>query len=157
MFALTVHQPWAHFLAAGVKPVENRQWSPPPALIGQWIAIHAGKTFDTEGARHIESELAIDVPPEAELPLGAIVAVAVLDRVAKTDHEAGYNEWYRGPFGWFLRDVVRIDPAVACRGYQKLWAVPSRELVTLRARFREAKAKATAKAQPHGPATETAP
>lgn len=46
MLALTVKQPWAWATAAGIKPVENRAWRPSPKVIGQRIAIHAGKSFD---------------------------------------------------------------------------------------------------------------
>lgn len=42
MKALTVWQPWASLIAIGAKPYEFRTWRPPPAIIGQRIAIHAG-------------------------------------------------------------------------------------------------------------------
>jgi len=44
--ALTVHQPWAQLLALGVKCVENRGWSPDGFEPGDFLVIHAGKTFD---------------------------------------------------------------------------------------------------------------
>lgn len=43
MHALTIIQPWAWAVAHAGKDVENRTWAPPAALIGQDIAIHAGK------------------------------------------------------------------------------------------------------------------
>lgn len=135
MLALTVRQPWAHFLATGQKPVENRDWPAPAALLGKWIAIHAGKLYDLPGAIGIRDELGIDVPLPDELEHGAIIAVAVIDRVAKTDHDAGYNEWYCGPYGWFFRDVVKIAP-VPCRGHNNLWPVPYKELALVRAAYR---------------------
>lgn len=53
--ALTVINPWAAFLAAGVKPVENRTWPPHGLVPGDFLAIHAGvwaarKTLDQWGA-----------------------------------------------------------------------------------------------------------
>jgi hypothetical protein len=33
------------------------------------------------------------------------------------------SPWTSGPWAWLLEDVVAV-PAVACRGAQKLWAVP---------------------------------
>ncbi|RAI39092.1 hypothetical protein [Rhodoplanes roseus] len=42
MKALTVWQPWASLIAILAKPYEFRGRRPPPALIGQRIAIHAG-------------------------------------------------------------------------------------------------------------------
>lgn len=44
--ALTVHQPRAQLLALGVKRIENRGWSPEGFEPGDFLAIHAGKTFD---------------------------------------------------------------------------------------------------------------
>lgn len=45
MKALSLWQPWASLIAAGVKTFETRSWAPPAALwpevIGQRIAIHA--------------------------------------------------------------------------------------------------------------------
>lgn len=43
MKALTIWQPWASLIAIGAKPYEFRGWKPPARLIGQRIAIHAGK------------------------------------------------------------------------------------------------------------------
>ena len=42
MKALTLHEPWASLIAKGTKTIETRGWRPPPGLIGQRIAIHAG-------------------------------------------------------------------------------------------------------------------
>ncbi len=49
--ALTIHQPWADFIAHGSKRTENRTWL--PALDrGSYLAIHAGKyvTRHSQGA-----------------------------------------------------------------------------------------------------------
>ncbi|MBZ9852842.1 ASCH domain-containing protein [Mesorhizobium sp. CA13] len=42
MKALTIWQPWATLIMAGVKPYEFRGWPAPRALRGTRIAIHAG-------------------------------------------------------------------------------------------------------------------
>lgn len=47
MKALTVRQPWASLIVAGVKDVENRSWAAPERLVGERIGIHAAK-FDTD-------------------------------------------------------------------------------------------------------------
>ena len=148
MFALTVHQPYAHFLATGRKRVENRDWPPPANLVGQWIAIHAGRETKhyADDAAMIQAELGLDVPPLEDVATGAVIAVAVLDRVVTTEHDAGYDEWYSGPYGWFLRDVVKIAP-VRCRGFQKLWRLRPVDLALVRERYRAA---AQGKALAHG-------
>lgn len=141
MKALTIWQPWAHFLAIGKKRVENRDWHPPKDLIGQWIAIHAGRRYDARGAASIANELGLVVPEAEALPAVAIVAVGVLDRVVGSDDDSpGWDDpWFCGAFGWYLRDVVKIEP-VPCRGAQKLWVVPGSVLRQVRANFRAARA-----------------
>lgn len=143
MKALTIWQPWAWAIADSSKRVENRDWRPPADLIGQWIAIHAGKRYDKSGAESIRSELGLIVPKHDDLPQGAIVAVAVIDRVedSSDDSPAWDDPWFVGAFGWYLRDVTKIDP-VACNGAQKLWNVPSRVLEQVRIGFREARERA---------------
>ncbi|MCB1462115.1 MAG: ASCH domain-containing protein [Nitratireductor sp.] len=108
MKAISLWQPWASLIAAGVKPYETRHWSPPRELIGQRIAIHAAKRVDRDAAglatdimfgqhpgNHLGSgfELAdkiaatfLDCPPDlftkfgdAVMPAGCVVCTAVLD------------------------------------------------------------------------------
>jgi hypothetical protein len=43
MYAISLHQPWASFIAHGLKGFETRSWAPPRWLIGKRIAIHAAK------------------------------------------------------------------------------------------------------------------
>jgi hypothetical protein len=47
--ALTLHQPGASAIATGAKVHETRGWAPPKSLIGERIAIHAGKSFGPGG------------------------------------------------------------------------------------------------------------
>ena len=48
MYAITLWQPWASLIAAGIKVQETRNWAPPHWLIGQRIAIHAAKRRPTK-------------------------------------------------------------------------------------------------------------
>lgn len=143
MKALTIWNPWAHFIATGQKSVENRDWRPPKDLVGGYLAIHAGKRYDKSGAESIRTEMGLLVPAHAELPQAAIVAVAVIDRVVDSaDDSPGWDDpWFVGAFGWCLRDVVRIDP-VPCKGAQKLWEVPAPVLARVRANWRAARERA---------------
>lgn len=59
MKALTLHRPWARFVANGEKRIENRGWAPPLKLLGQRIAIHAGRHWADEGAEYIEEVLGL--------------------------------------------------------------------------------------------------
>jgi hypothetical protein len=142
MKAISLWQPWASFIAIGVKPFETRDWAPPLWLIGQRIAIHAAKKAvepdDREWAR---------LAGASELPLGAIVCTAVLAgayqcganlkekpwhcRVAErrglaTPERATikvdeFGDYDPGRWAWWLTD---IEPAIPARGSQGLWDWP---------------------------------
>ena len=89
MKALTLHQPWASLIACGAKSIETRSWCPSSNVIGQRIAIHAGKVVVARGLEKslredwveffeaVENCLGADW--RAALPRGAVVATAVLE------------------------------------------------------------------------------
>lgn len=104
MNALTLWNPWAWAMAHAGKPVENRTWEPPSRVLGQLLAIHAGKTLDHDAIFDIADEFGVapenwDIPsvaPDLEgvrrvgrLVPGAIVAVGVLAGFVR-DNGAGY-------------------------------------------------------------------
>lgn len=149
MKALTVWNPWAWAIARGLKPIENRTWKPPTPLLGEWIAIHAGKKLDrdpdsiaswramveaTEGRARPPLPKTVSL---GEMPASAIVAVARLVGVV----EQSDDPWFVGPFGWVLEDVVAIEP-VKCSGALGLWEVPADVLLWVQAHFRTAKGDA---------------
>lgn len=122
MKAVTLWRPWPWaFIVAG-KPVENRSWQLPETMLGERLAIHAGKTFDEEAADWIEMTFGLTVPPEREHPTG-IVATGVY-RGSAAAHGLENSPWYVGPVGWVLGDVRSLDEPLACRGAQRLWTVP---------------------------------
>ncbi len=144
MKALTLHQPWASLIAHGVKSIETRDWPPPRRLIGQRIAIHAGRKREVSGNLHPESLRAVldlyGVGWGDRIPLGAVVATALLmdARQVRFQHYAGrvlasspsYTGWVEpDPYGdfstgrwlWFLMDVEPCNPPVPAVGHQGLW------------------------------------
>lgn len=73
MKAITIRQPWASLIAAGVKTIETRSWS---TRYRGPLAIHAGgalyqREICEEFAEHLGSKWPI-------LPLGAVVATCTL-------------------------------------------------------------------------------
>jgi hypothetical protein len=102
---LTVKQPYASAIIAGVKPVEYRTWRAPDRLIGEMLLIHAGKRLATE----------TEYRQFANGPRGAILgAVIVVDCIDGVD-------WWE----WVVRDpVVFCDPVHAI-GRLQLWPVPN--------------------------------
>lgn len=135
MRALTITQPWASAIALGIKTVETRSWSTPyrGALL-----IHAAKGFPPYAREFAETEHAIGRLP-ARLPLGAIVAVALLTTVQPAQVtgpildpaasiERLYGDFTPGRWGWILRGVRPLREPVPCSGMLGLWR-PSDELV----------------------------
>ena len=87
MKAFTIHEPYATAIAIGVKSSETRGHLIPgtPKLLGQRIAVHAGKTVDPDGE---------ELPEGISMAPGCVVATATLawyGRVEFWDH-GGYLE-----------------------------------------------------------------
>jgi hypothetical protein len=124
--ALTLIRPWAWAICHAGKRVENRSWHPPLKVIGQRIAIHAGKKYDRSDAEWIQATFNVKVPVESLQPTG-IVATALLSEVVM-DRDKPWTEhrrWYFGPYGWVLDDVQVLPKPVPLRGAQGLWDVPA--------------------------------
>lgn len=128
MKALTLIQPWLWSIVDGPKRVENRKWKPWPEVVGQTIALHAGKTYDDEAA-DILREYELEPPARGVCIQSAIVGVA---RVASfVRGEAGdpivmpdQMKWFFGPYGWLLEDVRKLREPVPCKGALALWRLP---------------------------------
>ena len=118
MKALTIHQPWAWAIVAGLKAVENRTWRTP--YRGP-LAIHAGISERSleHGTRFCERH-GIAVP--ADLVLGAVIGVVELvDVVPVADRPD--DPWASGPWCWVLADPRPLETPVAARGMPGLFEV----------------------------------
>ncbi|HUU59672.1 MAG TPA: ASCH domain-containing protein [Phycisphaerae bacterium] len=132
--AITLYQPWATWIAEGLKTIETRPHGRFGSLVGQRIVIHAGKTFDA-GASSIAWQCRSGVAAQLakigrrsnDYPLGAIVCTAVVKehrRVRGTDSAAALCRCTYDCFGLFLEAVRRIDPPIPWRGERGIWTVP---------------------------------
>jgi len=131
MKALTLIRPWAWALFHG-KPVENRSWAPPTSIIGERIAIHAGKSWDDKGAWFISEQLETygELPPASRAE--GIVGTLVVDRVIggvrfSIDvvlEPLLLSSWFFGPFGWVTRDLFELKMPILCPGMLGLWTLP---------------------------------
>lgn len=144
-FALTIHQPWAWAITAGLKRFENRTWRPPHKVIGKRIWIHASQRIDGDGVRFVESQR-LAVPKD--LPMGALIGTAVVTGFLKeepptielpTDRDFTFQEmgeaaigrvlkrwpdpWLFGPYGWLLEDALTLTAPIFCRGFQNVWTL----------------------------------
>ena len=146
MKALTLHQPWASLIALGPKIVETRSWSAPARVIGERIAIHAGKhrvriSNEYDQAMYHAMVQTHGLDWQDHLPLGAVVATAKLagcfrvvsrneDRQLKLEGTgAGGENIIPDPFGdflpgrwlWVLEEIERLDPTIPAKGNRMLW------------------------------------
>lgn len=131
MRALTLTQPWATLVAIGAKRIETRSWS--TGYRGP-VAIHAAKGFPAWARQTCAEEpfasalRAAGITGPSQLPLGAVVATAVIEDVLHTEavtwvqeDERAFGDYEDGRFAWFLRDVVRLPKPVPARGALGLW------------------------------------
>lgn len=122
MKALTLWRPWDQAILYGGKCFENRPWSLWRSMIGERIALHAGKKYDIDGANWMREEGFYVPPPVTGSPMG-ITGVVVFDRVIH-EREAPEDPWFMGPFGWHIGEKHALDEPIPCAGQQGLWNVP---------------------------------
>lgn len=128
MKALSPWQPWASYIAAGMKRFETRSWGSP--YRGE-LAIHASKRvlglYERDLLAEYQLPFAID-----EIPLGCIVATCRLADILPTtkalermppqfEREFNLGDFAPGRFAWELVDVVPLPEPVFVRGAQGLW------------------------------------
>lgn len=144
MKALTLWRPWARYVATGEKRIENRPWAPPPAMLGQTFAIHAGRAWDDEGGETCRDVLqsayssSIDLHPEGIIGTARLVGWCdeggtIIRQIGEPKLEGNDRLFLFGPIGWILRDARLLAQPIPCRGFQKLWNVkpPQLELLSM--------------------------
>jgi hypothetical protein len=112
VIAITIRQPWASLIMAGVKEIENRSW---PTQYRGPLIIHAGKATDPEGVQRFGHLL-----PD---PLPAGVALGTVDLVdCAYDAYTGYDEHAEPGFWHFvLTDPQAFQTPIPIRGRLGLW------------------------------------
>ena len=99
MKALSIRQPWAHYILEEGKDIENRTWSTEER--GD-ILIHVSKTVEKKDRSLVQRN---------NLPTGGIVGIVrITDCV-----EASDSEWFQGPFGLKLAAPRKL-PFMPCKG-----------------------------------------
>lgn len=137
MKAITLHEPWASLIRDGRKTVETRDWPAPFFLVGERIAIHAGKKVDRE--------FLLSVSPMPVHP-GRVVATATLRGQMQVEvineHGCGghlvksivgrattrtyirpdrFGDFSVGRWLWILTDIQPLDPPILATGHQGFW------------------------------------
>lgn len=133
MKALTICQPYAHFIVRGEKRVENREW---PTRYRGSLLIHAGKSLAWTDQDEIARWAGVGDP----MAFGEIVGIATLvdvlhiDWIERGDYDQRYP-WLRdhphtnGTWCWVLDNVRRIEPT-PWKGAQGLWDFPDASLLS---------------------------
>jgi activating signal cointegrator 1 len=142
MKCLSIWDPWATLIAIGAKGYETRSWSPPDALLGQRIAIHASRArqglalLATDRAFGIavwDAFRAAGITVRDPFAPGCIIATAELALVIDTDGMIGrevlptekrFGDWSPGRKAWRLVDVRKTWP-IPLRGMQGLFDLPN--------------------------------
>lgn len=138
--AITLWQPWATFMAMGVKRNETRGWS---TRHRGSLAIHASARRGGWGRRgnrtmigpyevEYDGALLLRGPGLAwpyRLPLGAVVAIVDVVDVKRTESaelrpdavEEQLGNYDRGRFAWQTGSLRRLPRPVPAVGHQGLW------------------------------------
>lgn len=138
--ALTVSQPYAEAIVAGVKTIETRTWR---TKYRGALAIHAGiawwrqRELGQFRARLMAAEVARRIglhEPVTAYPRGALVGMVwMVDCVAFTPHSwnllrAAHRvalPWREGLYAWVLVDARRLARPVPWRGARGLFDIPA--------------------------------
>lgn len=132
MKAITIWQPWAGALAAGIKENETRSW---PTKYRGPIAIHAAIKEALSGLAQIPEPTALKIMEALdcgwdEMPRGAIIATGELvDCIRITPElvatlspdELALGDYTPGRYAWKLANVRRLPDPVPVKGKQGLW------------------------------------
>lgn len=133
MKAITVRQPWAQAIAAGLKPVENRSRGFPRVYRGP-LLIHAAMAWSVRGRTDPRIREHWHVLEPSGFPVGAIVATARLVDVhpddgccrpwGESEYVGADRQLHRGVAHLVLEDVEAFAHPVPCRGALGLWTPP---------------------------------
>lgn len=117
--ALSLIQPWAEAICAGLKLIETRGWG--TAYRGR-LAIHASKRMSVADKRFAAAHCMRD------LPLGQVVAIVTLANCVRMrdgyewpEQELEWGHFGPGRWAWILRDVERLENPVPANGSLGLW------------------------------------
>lgn len=126
MKAITIKQPWASLIVAGIKDIENRTWK--TSFRGR-VLIHAAKTPVKEGLMALNNLQLFALMNRANweqefsnVPNGAIIgSVEIVDCVK--DHSSRWAE--KGVWNWVLANPIMFnEPIMDVKGKLSFWDYP---------------------------------
>lgn len=140
MKALTIWQPYAGLIAAGIKTIETRGWPAPKNLIGQRVAIHAAKKWDTarvadwdrvtrwlwDRGIYTAEEMKRIIDLTGPLATGKVLSIATLAEcslmeVAPNETEEQFGWFATRRYGWRFAENQRLQFPPTVAGMQGVW------------------------------------
>lgn len=132
MKVLSIQQPWASLIVAGIKDIENRTWKPKETP-GR-ILIHASKkctmrTVSNEPLEWVQEifneQLFGNLPNFPDMPDSSIIGYVTVDAI---DKDNAHSIWAAGEsctedlYYWHLKDAYMFDePIKGVKGKLHLW------------------------------------
>lgn len=120
MLALSIKPFWAHAILNLQKDIENRDW--PTEYRGR-IAIHTSLRYSQHEFETFNQFLRrnnLPVVSRTELICGAIIgSVELVECLNHSD-----SPWFRGKFGFVLRNPIRLTSPIFQSGSAGLWELP---------------------------------
>lgn len=117
---LSVYQPWAWAIVAGIKPFENRSWK--TKYRGR-LLIHAGLNLKYQHLFDAElPEWGVRFPPLEAMYFGGIIGQVDLVDIVPVEKVRG-QRFAEGPFCWVLENAQVLE-FVKMPGKQGLWECP---------------------------------
>lgn len=129
MKAISLWQPWAHWIAEGIKTIETRTHDRFKGLVGQRIAIHAAKRYDGHALVFAEEYLSKDAYcklAQAKVLMGAIICTAIVSEARWLNPvyaPAALIECRSPRFGIFLEGIEKLEIPIPCKGRQGIFEV----------------------------------
>lgn len=137
--AISIKQPWAYLICAGIKDVENRTWDLPEKYKCERVFIHAsGKPdeepymlFSDEQSAAIDSAI-MDVCGTYSQNSQIIGYVRFIDCVinhpsiwaekSEIGQDEQANDWIKPIYNWVIADPVLLDkPILNVKGKLRFW------------------------------------
>jgi ASCH domain. len=143
MNAISLYQPWASWIAEGIKTVETRTHDRFRSLVGQRIAIHAG--LKTDPIAWLTARLFLtNQKREAafkiwtgNFPTGAIVCTAYVSGFSWIGQDGGVRKRCEGEAlidchdtercGLWLEGIHKLEKPIPCKGRQGIFKVEAPE------------------------------
>jgi len=133
MKAISIHQPWASWIAMGWKTIETRTHSRFKNLVGERIAIHAAKKWDKKAIPKIAYPYLIKrwlwrFYNELDNARGEVLCTAYASAFGYLDKESYSDnalcDCSEGLYGLFLKDIKVLKTPLPWKGRQGIFHIP---------------------------------